>query len=289
MVLPDNDSAEFAREIEAGERFAFGRNWAQFLRSLNDERIAAAESSLSDMLGRSVRGLRFIDIGSGSGLFSLAAMRLGAQRVHSIDYDPDSIACTKVLRTRYFSSDPRWTVERASALDASYLASLGEWDVVYSWGVLHHTGSMWAGLENAVRTVAPGGSLFVSIYNDQGLVSKGWSAVKRMYNRHSIGKAVVCVAFVPYFAITGAIADLGRRRNPITRYRSPAGVRGMSIVRDWFDWLGGYPFEVAKPGELVEFGRRRGLELVKMRTCGRKMGCNEFVFRRGDETPLETD
>ena len=281
MMSPDNSPADdFTREIAAGERFAFGKNWAQFLRVLNDERISAAESSLSEMLGRSVHGLRLLDIGSGSGLFSLAAMRLGAQQVYSLDYDPNCVTCTLALKDRYFPADPRWTVERASVLDASHLASLGKWDVVYSWGVLHHTGSMWEALENAASTVAPGGSMFIAIYNDQGIASKGWSAVKRIYNRHSVGKAVACAVFIPYFAVRGAVADLLRKRNPISRYRTPAGVRGMSVIRDWFDWLGGYPFEVAKPGELVEFGRRRGFELVRMNTCGRRMGCNEFVFTR---------
>src|SRR5439155_2047567 len=133
-----------------------------------DARIAAAERSLEEMLGRgSLAHKRFLDIGSGSGLFSLAARRLGARRVHSFDYDPQSVACTRELRRRYLPDDPAWTIERGSILDERFAASLGSFDVVYSWGVLHHTGDMWRALELALSTVDDGGLIFVAIYNDQ--------------------------------------------------------------------------------------------------------------------------
>jgi 2-polyprenyl-6-hydroxyphenyl methylase/3-demethylubiquinone-9 3-methyltransferase len=146
-------------------RFAFGANWRRFLDSLDDVRIREAEASLRAMLGVDhLRGRSFLDIGSGSGLFSLAAWRLGA-RVHSFDYDPQSVACTEELRRRYAPGDSRWTIARGSALDAAYLLSLGQYDVVYSWGVLHHTGRMWEALELALLQLAPDGSLFIAIYS----------------------------------------------------------------------------------------------------------------------------
>ncbi|MEW6589792.1 MAG: class I SAM-dependent methyltransferase [Pseudomonadota bacterium] len=166
-----------------GERFEFGANWAQFLNVLNDERIALAEQSLSTMLGVSdLQGKRFLDIGSGSGLFSLVARRLGAT-VHSFDYDPQSVACTAELKRRYHPDDPDWTVEQGSALDKDYLHTLGQWDIVYSWGVLHHTGAMWQALENVTPLVRPGGTLFVAIYNYQRGTTPVWTWVKRAYSR----------------------------------------------------------------------------------------------------------
>src|SRR5829696_1438128 len=156
----------FEEDIAAGQRFEFGRNWQRFLSVLDDERIAEAERSLTNMLGVStLAGKTFLDVGSGSGLFSLAALRLGAERVHSFDFDPQSVACTAELRRRYAADDQRWTVAQGSALDEDYIRSLGQWDIVYSWGVQHHTGRMWDGLGLAGSAVAPGGRLFISIYN----------------------------------------------------------------------------------------------------------------------------
>ena len=171
-------------ELDTSSRFEFGANWAQFLALLNDERIDAAVDSLKEFLGvDSLQGKRFLDIGSGSGLFSLAARRLGAV-VTSFDFDPQSVACTRELKRRYFPDDDQWRIEQGSALDKDYLDGLGKFDVVYSWGVLHHTGAMWLGIENAIgRVKEEGGKLFIAIYNDQGWKSHLWWFIKSFYNR----------------------------------------------------------------------------------------------------------
>jgi len=135
-------------EVRAGTRFEFGENWARFLSVLNEDRIIEAEKSLKEMLDISdLKDKSFLDIGSGSGLFSLAARRLGA-RVRSFDYDPQSVACTNELKRFYFNDDPNWIIEEGNVLDDNYINSLGQYDVVYSWGVLHHTGEMWQALAN---------------------------------------------------------------------------------------------------------------------------------------------
>src|SRR3989442_11992645 len=127
------------QEIDRGKRFEFGKNWSQFLTTIDEERIRVAEQSLKEMLEIDhLQGKSFLDIGSGSGLFSLAARRLGAS-VHSSDFDPKSVACTRELKRRFFSEDKNWRIEQGSVLDKNYLLSLGTFDVVYSWGVLHHT------------------------------------------------------------------------------------------------------------------------------------------------------
>ena len=172
-----------SREVGAGERFEFGKNWSRFLALVDEDRIARAANSLKKWLEvEELTGMKFLDIGSGSGLYSLAARRLGA-RVHSFDYDPQSVACTAELRRRYFAGDLNWTVEEASALDLVYLKTLGTFDVVYSWGVLHHTGQMWRALDNVRFSVAPGGKLFLAIYNDMGSQSTRWRLIKRAYNK----------------------------------------------------------------------------------------------------------
>ena len=176
-------STAHAREVASGQRFEFGKNWARFLAAHTPEHAAQAEASLREMLGvQDLSGKTFVDAGSGSGLFSLAARRLGA-RVYSFDFDPHSVACTMELKRRYFDGDKNWTIEEGSVLDTRFLSGRGQFDVVYSWGVLHHTGAMWNALENVIPLVKEGGTLFIAIYNDQGTVSRRWTKVKRLYNR----------------------------------------------------------------------------------------------------------
>jgi 2-polyprenyl-3-methyl-5-hydroxy-6-metoxy-1,4-benzoquinol methylase len=267
-----------AAEVAAGQRFEFGRNWAAFLSTLDDDAIRSAQESLAAMLGMpTLHGMRFLDAGSGSGLFSLAARRLDASVV-SFDYDPQSVATTIELKRRYSSDDIEWTVGLGSVLDDAYVASLGDFDVVYSWGVLHHTGDMFRAIDNVASRVKPGGLLFIAIYNDQGRISRYWSRVKRLYNSGRIGRCVAIVAHAPYL--------LGIRR--IVRALSGRALpRGMSLWHDMIDWLGGYPFEVAKPEAIFDNLKRGGFNLERLKTCGGRMGCNEFVFRReaGDENP----
>ena len=269
-----------ALEVARGERFEFGKNWARFLGVLDDGRIDRAVDSVRSLLGVSdLKGKSFLDIGSGSGLFSLAAHKLGA-RVRSFDYDGSSVACTQEIKRRYASASADWTVDRGSVLDKDFVASLGKFDYVYSWGVLHHTGSMWEAIENAATCVAPGGTFVIAIYNDQGAWSNRWKAIKRFYCSGPLGKAIVCGTYIPAVVARQFVADVVWMRDPTKVYREYKKSRGMSVVYDWFDWLGGYPFEVAKPEEIFQFGRKHGLELVNLTTCGGSVGCNEFVFRR---------
>lgn len=279
-----NDAAiQHAQEVSRGERFEFGKNWSAFLNVLDDDRIARAEHSLAEMLGiETLEGKTFLDIGSGSGLFSLAARRLGA-KVFSFDFDTNSVACTAELRRRYFPENSDWTIEQGSVLDSDYVSSLGKFDIVYSWGVLHHTGEMWNALENAGDRVADVGSLFIAIYNDTGSQAARWHWIKKTYCRLPgfLRSPFAVLVSIPEEAKRFASFLLkGKPLGYFEHWRNYRNARGMNRWHDIIDWVGGYPYEVAGPSALFDFYKERGFSVTAMKCDNVGLGCNEMVFRK---------
>lgn len=272
---------EFKLQVKSGERFEFGKNWQSFLESLNNERISTAKESITSMIDEdNLHGKSFLDIGNGSGVFSLAARQLGA-KVHSFDFDPASVNCARELKKIYFFEDKDWRIEEASVLDVKYLNSIGQFDIVYSWGVLHHTGNMWQALENISSIVKKDGKLFISLYNDQGKMSSVWKFHKKMYNKLPVpfknlyGFLVMGVRELYSFIGNSILLKPMKYINYWRRYSSN---RGMSYWHDLVDWIGGYPFEVSKPEQIFDFFYKKGFKLIRLRTSGGGLGCNEYVF-----------
>jgi 2-polyprenyl-3-methyl-5-hydroxy-6-metoxy-1,4-benzoquinol methylase len=264
-------------------RFKFGKNWQRFSKKIDEERIAEAMQSLSLMLdGVTLSGKTFLDIGCGSGLFSLAARRLGAQ-VHSFDFDPDSVACTTHLKNKFFPNDNGWHIEQGDVLNGAYIQSLGRFDAVYSWGVLHHTGNMNQALHNADIPVKPGGLLYLAIYNDCGRVSRRWLKIKRIYNISPHIIRVLLVAVIAFLLeakrALGTLFSLNNPR-PCSGEKNKNKQRGMSVWHDYVDLVGGYPFEFAAPERIFSFYREKGYMLQQLKTCGGGYGCNEYVFKK---------
>lgn len=266
-------------------RFEFGKNWSSFLAHVDEKRIQTAIQSLQDSLGiTSLENKKVLDIGSGSGLFSLAAHRLGAE-VTSIDYDTECVACTQELK-RMFGDDesPAWTIHQGSVLDEKLMTSLGEFDVVYSWGVLHHTGNMDKAIELAKQRVAKDGWFFIAIYNDQGNGSRRWLKIKTLYNKlPSFVKPVYVAAIAGWYECQFIIKRALQLKNPLPNYNNS---RGMTVWYDWVDWVGGLPFEVATPEQIILPLHKDGFFLTHLKTINKGWGCHEFVFQlKHDPSP----
>jgi len=262
-------------------RFGFGKNWKSFLAQLDDARIVEAEKSLQWLVGRQrLDGAGFLDIGSGSGLSSLSARRLGAHVV-SFDYDAQSVECTTALRDRFFPDDPDWRVQKGSILDRDYLGKLGRFDIVYSWGVLHHTGAMADAIGNAAQLVLPDGILVIALYRKTPLCWF-WALEKRWYCQASLrAQALARGLYVRLMRLGFAL--LGRN---FAAYVSDYGSkRGMDYIHDVHDWLGGYPYESIRPADVAKKLTELKFEHVRSKVHPASIGlfgsgCDEFVYRR---------
>lgn len=265
------------------QRFNFGDNWSQFLPQIDEQRIQSAQNSLREMLGeQNLKNASFLDAGCGSGLFSLAAHNLGAS-VLSIDFDPGCVQCTHELKIKFSPASTNWDIQQASVLDATFLQKAGPFDIVYSWGVLHHTGKMQEALTLLSQSVKPGGLLFISLYNDQGFISRFWWGVKKTYHVLPVLLQPWLVASVAFlFEIKSGLRRLIQGKNPLPfkDWAEKKRRRGMSAWTDWVDWCGGFPFEVAKPEDIISRMNGRGFKLELLKP-DKGWGCNEYVFRRG--------
>lgn len=265
-------------------RYGFGANWKDFVEhSLNDERLAHAVDSLKKFLRvESLEGLTVMDIGCGSGLFSLSACLLGADRVIGFDYDPNSVSTSESLRARHSIPESRWTISRNSVLDEAFMTSLPQADIVYSWGVLHHTGEMWRAIDLAAGRVKPGGLFAIAIYNKVDRFpdkSSMWWKIKRAY---TTGGPLVRLFFEACYITNFALTRLVTLRNPFPPMfdKEGSGRRGMDFIHDVRDWLGGFPYEYANAGEIFQYVYdKHGYQLVAMNTLEGN-ACNEHVFRR---------
>lgn len=259
-------------------RFAFGKNWESYSHLVDEPRVAAAVARLSQMLATdSLAGRSFLDIGCGSGLHALAALKLGAERVKAVDLDPDSVATTRAVLER-FGYLERADVAQQSVFDLDPEKD-GRFDVVYSWGVLHHTGDMNRAIAAAARMVRPGGHFAVALYGKTRYCG-AWKRIKRWYVKATPERRAAAERL--YVRLFGAYLLL-RGKRLSTHIRNYRNKRGMDFMHDVRDWIGGYPYESIRPRELDALlhplGFARVQASVKRRSGLFGSGCDEYLYR----------
>lgn len=271
---------------EIDTHFEFGQNWSEYSSLISEERINNAEKSLETLIGsKFIKGNSFLDIGCGSGLFALAALNLGASKVLCTDIDPLSVRTAQNTLER-FSKSPSFESKVISVFDLSPDA-LGLFDVVYSWGVLHHTGSMYEAIESASRMTARDGVFVIALYRKTPFCGM-WKVIKRFYTASP--KFLQKIVFY-FYAILSITSKLLCGINVISYIKDYKKKRGMSFSHDIHDWLGGYPYESISPEECKGFLEQIGFKLISQNTYTPKTifrtlvqimgsGCDEYVFRK---------
>ena len=278
---PQKTEAADLKSLET--HFEFGANWESFASGISEDSILEAEQGLLRLLGEtSIAGKRFIDIGCGSGIHGLAALRLGAAEVVCCDIDPVSVSTAQAVLGRYAPGQP-WQAREASVFDLTP-ETLGHFDIVYSWGVLHHTGSLDLAMRRAAALLANGGIFVFALYRKTWMCSF-WTVEKRWYTGAStimqrLARGIYSTLFYVGLLVTG--------RNPVRYVSTYHNRRGMDFRHDVHDWLGGYPYESISPQDVNVL--MRSLHLSEVRSfvqsgsrakCGLLgSGCDEYVYRR---------
>lgn len=270
---------------DTSDRYEFGKNWKRYVDlHFSEEKIEISRQHMLSFLGRSnLSGMRMLDIGSGSGLHSLAAWRSGVREIVSFDYDPNSVETTRLLHEKV-GKPSNWTIQQGSVLNKQFMNSLGKFDFVYSWGVLHHTGSQWNAINNAIDAVSDDGVFYIALYDSDVYVNPGpkyWLDIKKKYN--SAGKLKrysMEMDYIKNIVCGKSIRNMAKIFSIMAEYKKS---RGMNLYTDVRDWLGGWPMEFTRVSEIVDvFCKENNFHLQNISTGEAN---TEYVFSRGTRAP----
>ena len=267
--------------------FEFGKNWASYAKLITESQIDIAVAELQRLLGGRLDGKRFLDIGCGSGLHSLAALRLGASEVVAVDIDPDSVETTRRVLGEHAAAGS-WRTLKVSVFDLDPKA-LGDFDVVYSWGVLHHTGALYRAVPLAAAMVRPGGQFAFALYR-KTLFCWLWTLEKRWYaHANPGGQKAARAVYLALFRVA-CVLRLRSYKRYAAEYRAQ---RGMDMFHDIHDWMGGWPYESIFPGQVERLMRSLGFKAT--RNFARPWfsvgvfgsGCDEYLYSRTVNTSAD--
>lgn len=261
------------------KRFEFGKNWRDFIsKHYSQDKVEVSKQHILGFMKRpDLKGLSIIDIGCGSGLHSMAMFQAGAASIHSFDYDPNSVEATRMVH-EIAGKPANWTIQQGSVLDDAFMRSLPQYDLVYSWGVLHHTGEMWKAIDLASTRVKPGGLFYIALYSadvQKNPTPEFWLDVKKKYVAGSwFHRRKMDLWYVWTFNMQSDIKRLPEVYRKMKAYEKE---RGMNMWTDIRDWLGGWPMEFAWDADAIKFCEARGFTLKEIATGHAN---TEFLFLR---------
>ncbi|MDD2902157.1 MAG: class I SAM-dependent methyltransferase [Syntrophales bacterium] len=269
-------------ERTAAAQFDFGKNWQLFSEhALTPEKVRQARRDFARLLqGIDLKGKSFLDIGFGQGLSLLIATAMDARTV-GCDINP---TCGEVLEANKRLFFPEVAAAPVPVIIGSILADAvladlrraspegtGLYDLVHSWGVLHHTGNMELALKNAASLVKPGGYLILALYN-RHWTSPLWLGIKYLYHKSPpLLRQGMIHLFYPLIYLAKLV---------ITGENPRKQTRGMDFYYNVVDWVGGYPYEYAPREEIIARLQPLGLEIQRFIPAQVPTGCNEFIFRK---------
>lgn len=260
--------------------FKFGENWSSYSDLINEDRIRSSVEGLQKLLGdNGVLEKRFLDIGCGSGLHSFAALLLGAKEIVATDLDSDSVKTTEKVLAKHGAGKP-YRVMRISVFDLPDQLK-PDFDVVYSWGVLHHTGAMVEAISRAAAMVVPNGLFVFALYRKTPYCGL-WRAEKKWYSKASLRQQEIArTIYILFFRLGLCLTGRSFKRY-VAEYKK---MRGMEFLHDVHDWLGGYPYESISPPEVDRLLREHGFALVRRftrpgLTAVLGSGCDEYVYQK---------
>jgi ubiquinone/menaquinone biosynthesis C-methylase UbiE len=164
------------RQEEGTTQRVYGKLWDKYE---TDEYIKEAYRIIESRFKNNefdlsvLKGKTILDMGCGSGRYTIALTKTGAEKVYGIDLGKESIRKAALIAEKSGIRNIEFDV--GSVLDLPYEDNL--FDFIYSNGVLHHTENLEQGINELYRTLKPGGESFLYLYADGGIF---WYSRKKM-------------------------------------------------------------------------------------------------------------